>query len=90
MTSHCDVAQPDTLKNIEYVLTQLGSNEEHVDDHGRDDEKKTMRRGADRIDHGLDATSSPELVQAIAERQTLMTLCPWAYVRHHTQDNLFT
>lgn len=45
--------------------------------------------GAERIDHGLDAASDPSLVQLIKEKGTGMTLCPWAYVRHHTEENLF-
>ena len=45
--------------------------------------------GAERIDHGLDAASDPDLVKLIKEKGTGMTLCPWAYVRHHTEKNLF-
>lgn len=45
--------------------------------------------GAERIDHGLDAASDPSLVQIIKEKGIGMTLCPWAYVRHHTEENLF-
>lgn len=45
--------------------------------------------GAERVDHGLDAASSPELVQLLKTRKTGMTLCPWAYVRHHTETNVF-
>lgn len=45
--------------------------------------------GADRIDHGLDAASDPSLIELINNNQTGMTLCPWAYVRHHTEENVF-
>ncbi|CAG8958561.1 hypothetical protein HYFRA_00009878 [Hymenoscyphus fraxineus] len=45
--------------------------------------------GAERIDHGLDAASDPSLVQIIKEKGIGMTLCPWAYVRHHTEEDIF-
>jgi adenosine deaminase len=45
--------------------------------------------GADRIDHGLDAAEAPELVEIIKIKRTGMTLCPWAYVRHHKEENVF-
>jgi adenosine deaminase len=45
--------------------------------------------GAERIDHGLDAASEPSLIQLIKEKGTGMTLCPWAYVRHHREENVF-
>jgi adenosine deaminase len=79
LTCHCDVTQPETLSNITCVLNDLGS-----------EDGEEERRGADRIDHGLDAGSSLSLVSSIASKGTLMTLCPWAYVRHHTEKNLST
>jgi adenosine deaminase len=45
--------------------------------------------GADRIDHGLDAAEIPELVETIKTKGIGMTLCPWAYVRHHKEENVF-
>jgi adenosine deaminase len=45
--------------------------------------------GADRIDHGLDAAEVPELVETIKTKGIGMTLCPWAYVRHHKEENVF-
>jgi adenosine deaminase len=45
--------------------------------------------GGDRIDHGLDAAEAPELVEMIKAKGIGMTLCPWAYVRHHKEDNVF-
>lgn len=45
--------------------------------------------GADRCDHGLDAAERPELVELIKEKRMGMTLCPWAYVRHHEEEDLF-
>ncbi|PVH80288.1 adenine deaminase/adenosine deaminase [Cadophora sp. DSE1049] len=46
--------------------------------------------GAERVDHGLDAAEKGELVERIREKGAGMTLCPWAYVRHHTEANLFS
>jgi len=43
----------------------------------------------ERIDHGLDAGSSPALIALIKDKNVGMTLCPWAYVRHHTEANVF-
>ncbi|CAG9945187.1 unnamed protein product [Clonostachys rosea f. rosea IK726] len=45
--------------------------------------------GADRLDHGLDAAEKPELVALIKEKGIGLTLCPWAYVRHHKEEDLF-
>jgi adenosine deaminase len=45
--------------------------------------------GADRLDHGLDAAERPELVALIKEKGMGVTLCPWAYVRHHKKEDLF-
>jgi adenosine deaminase len=45
--------------------------------------------GADRCDHGLDAAERPDLVALIKQKGLGMTLCPWAYVRHHTEADLF-
>ena len=45
--------------------------------------------GADRIDHGLDAAELPELAELIKAKGIGMTLCPWAYVRHHKEENVF-
>ncbi|KAL2069973.1 hypothetical protein VTL71DRAFT_14653 [Oculimacula yallundae] len=46
--------------------------------------------GAERVDHGLDVVESETLVRKIVEKGVGMTLCPWAYVRHHTEANLFS
>lgn len=45
--------------------------------------------GADRCDHGLDAADSPNLIAAIAQKGIAMTICPWAYVRHMSEEHLF-
>lgn len=45
--------------------------------------------GADRLDHGIDAAEDPELVLLIKEKGLGMTLCPWAYVSHFTENVLF-
>jgi adenosine deaminase len=45
--------------------------------------------GADRLDHGLDAAEKPKLVTLIKEKGMGVTLCPWAYVRHHKEEDLF-
>lgn len=45
--------------------------------------------GADRIDHGLNAASSPELMEVIREKGIGMTVCPWSYIRHQPFDEVF-
>jgi adenosine deaminase len=45
--------------------------------------------GANHCDHGLDAAERPELVALIKENGVGMRLCLWAYVRHHTEEDLF-
>jgi adenosine deaminase len=44
-----------------------------------------------RIDHGLDAASSKELMELIKGRGEGfgLTICPWAYVRHCSEEELF-
>ncbi|KAH8594818.1 hypothetical protein B0O99DRAFT_623727 [Bisporella sp. PMI_857] len=59
-------------------------------EHIRQVAESVAKTGADRIDHGLDAAELPELVNLIKKREIGMTLCPWAYVRHHTEPNLFS
>lgn len=46
-------------------------------------------RGADRIDHGLNALDWPELVPALRERGIGLTLCPHAYHRRQSTEVLF-
>lgn len=45
--------------------------------------------GADRIDHGLNVTESPELMTKIKEKDIGMTICPWSYIRHQPFDEVF-
>ena len=47
------------------------------------------RDGADRIDHGLNAVESPELIKSIVEKGIGMTICPWSYIRHQPLDEVF-
>jgi adenosine deaminase len=51
----------------------------------------TLPLELDRIDHGLDAASSQELIELIKERGEGfgLTICPWAYVRHCSEEELF-
>ena len=44
--------------------------------------------GAERIDHGLNAVDSPELVKLIHEKEIGMTVCPWSYIRHQPLDEV--
>lgn len=46
-------------------------------------------RGADRIDHGLDAYSRPDLIAGLKDRNIGLTLCPHAYHRRQTTEVLF-
>lgn len=45
--------------------------------------------GAERIDHGLNAVESPELMKLIHDRSIGMTICPWSYIRHQPMDEVF-
>ncbi|KAH7310757.1 hypothetical protein B0I35DRAFT_358592 [Stachybotrys elegans] len=45
--------------------------------------------GAERIDHGLNAAQSPELMQLIHEKGIGMTVTPWGYLRHQPVDEIF-
>lgn len=45
--------------------------------------------GAHRIDHGLNAAQSPELIQLIKEKGIGMTTTPWGYLRHEPVDEIF-
>ncbi|KXJ89470.1 hypothetical protein Micbo1qcDRAFT_121743 [Microdochium bolleyi] len=41
-------------------------------------------RGADRVDHGLNAADQAELMGLVKERDVGLTICPWAYLRRWT------
>ena len=45
--------------------------------------------GAERVDHGLNATDDPELMGLIREKRSGMTVCPWSYIRHQPFDEVF-
>lgn len=47
------------------------------------------KTGADRIDHGLNAVESADLVESIRSRGMCMTICPWSYIRHQPMDEVF-
>lgn len=44
--------------------------------------------GLDRMDHGLNVAGSLELVELVAQRNMLVTICPWAYLRRETYDSI--
>lgn len=44
--------------------------------------------GADRVDHGLNAADKQELYGVIAEKGIGMTICPWAYLRRWTYQEV--
>jgi adenosine deaminase len=46
-------------------------------------------KGADRIDHGLDAADQVELIAGLKDRNIPLTLCPHAYHRRTATDVLF-
>lgn len=46
-------------------------------------------RGAERVDHGLDAADDPELLRGLRERGIGLTLCPHAYHRRTATEVLF-
>ncbi|KAI1864387.1 uncharacterized protein JN550_008944 [Neoarthrinium moseri] len=72
ITAHCDVGQKDTHKNIHYVASTLGGG-----------------AGADRVDHGLNAADIPELTDLITQKRGIgMTICPWAYLRRMTYQEM--
>lgn len=45
--------------------------------------------GAERVDHGLNATDDPELMNFMCKKGTGMTICPWSYIRHQPFDEVF-
>ena len=45
--------------------------------------------GADRIDHGLNATSSSDLLKQIRSKNLGLTICPWSYIRHQPSEAVF-
>ena len=50
----------------------------------------TGETGADRIDHGLNAAGSPEVIELICGKGTGMTICPWSYIRHQPVEEVFS
>lgn len=51
--------------------------------------KTIGRTGADRVDHGLNATDDPELMGLIRQKGLGMTICPWSYIRHQPFGEVF-
>ncbi|KAH8780037.1 hypothetical protein F5883DRAFT_194533 [Diaporthe sp. PMI_573] len=47
------------------------------------------KTGADRIDHGLNAVESADLMESMRSREMGMTICPWSYIRHQPMDEVF-
>jgi adenosine deaminase len=45
--------------------------------------------GAERVDHGMNATDSPELTKTIRDKGVGMTICPWSYIRHQPFHEVF-
>lgn len=45
--------------------------------------------GAHRIDHGLNAAVSPEIMQIIKDKGIGMTSTPWGYLRHEPVEEIF-
>lgn len=45
--------------------------------------------GAERVDHGLNATDDPKLMGLIREKGIGMTVCPWSCIRHQPFDEVF-
>lgn len=45
--------------------------------------------GADRIDHGLNATDRDELMDVVKTKGIGMTICPCAYIRHTSEQEIF-
>lgn len=44
--------------------------------------------GLDRIDHGLNVADNSELTALVVQRDLLMTICPWAYLRRETYASI--
>lgn len=59
-------------------------------DHVRQTASVIGGTGADRVDHGLNVTDSPELMQLIREKDLGLTVCPWSYIRHQPFDDVFS
>ncbi|CAG9982263.1 unnamed protein product [Clonostachys byssicola] len=45
--------------------------------------------GAERLDHGLNAAQSQELIQLIKKNGVGMTITPWGYLRHQPVNEIF-
>lgn len=45
--------------------------------------------GAQRIDHGMNAADQSELMKIIKEKDIGMTICPCAYIRHTSEEEVF-
>ncbi|KAK6062831.1 adenosine deaminase [Seiridium cupressi] len=58
-------------------------------EHIRQVAESVGNTGADRLDHRLDAAQRPELIALLKEKGVGVTLWPWAYVRHHKEEDLF-
>ncbi|ODV87332.1 hypothetical protein CANARDRAFT_194201 [[Candida] arabinofermentans NRRL YB-2248] len=93
LTSHCDVDQQDSHKNIAYVATELGGEKPPLKPFELNNPElylhSSSKTGADRIDHGLNTADTPELLELVKSCGLGLTLCPMGYQKHMGPHNVF-
>lgn len=97
LDSNEDDRPPSLFAEVFALANQAGFRITAHCDVGQKDTHKHIRQvasvlggsGAHRIDHGLNAAQSPELIQLIKENDVGMTITPWGYLRHEPVDEIF-
>lgn len=64
------------------ITSHCDFNQKNTHEHIRQVATKIGGTGADRVDHGLNATDDDELMAIIKGKGVGMTVCPCAYIRH--------
>lgn len=64
-------------------------NQKNTHEHIRQVVENLGGDGAERIDHGMNAADRDDLMEVIKKKEIGMTICPCAYIRHASEDELF-
>jgi adenosine deaminase len=97
LDSNEDDRPPSLFEDIFTLARQAGFRLTAHCDVGNKDTYKNIRQvvaevggsGADRLDHGLNAAVSEELIQLMKQKGIGMTSTPWGYLRHEPPDEIF-
>jgi adenosine deaminase len=72
------------------ITSHCDFNQKNTHEHIRQCAEELSGKGADRIDHGMNAADKPELMKLIKEKDIGLTLSPCGYIRHSSEADVFS